>query len=147
MLQGDLSYHSLIPVKVLQLLQLNYIQGDSVIKIIFCFLSQEMTQGDGQLIEKEEMVRGSVSYKTYLYLMGNIGWGLILIIAVVVALQSTLSVVTNFWLSDWTEAGLSNEVRGTYFHQKLSETNVLFYFAQAILFLVHENHCFDFFKI
>ncbi|XP_022102306.1 ATP-binding cassette sub-family C member 9-like isoform X2 [Acanthaster planci] len=76
--------------------------------------SAEIAKGDGQLIEKEEMVRGSVSYKTYLYLLGSVGWGLILLVGVVGALQTSLSVTTNFWLSEWSEAGLSNETARTY---------------------------------
>ncbi|XP_022102313.1 ATP-binding cassette sub-family C member 9-like [Acanthaster planci] len=76
--------------------------------------SAEIAKGDGQLIEKEEMVRGSVSYKTYLYLLGSVGWGLILLVALAVALQSSLSVTNNFWLSEWSEAGLSNETTRTY---------------------------------
>ncbi|XP_022102307.1 ATP-binding cassette sub-family C member 9-like [Acanthaster planci] len=76
--------------------------------------SAEIAEGDGQLIEKEEMVRGSVSYKTYLYLLGSVGWGLILLVGVVVALQTSVSVTTNFWLSEWSEAGLSNETARTY---------------------------------
>ena len=56
------------------------------------------------------MVRGSVSYKTYLYLMRCIGWGPVALIVITFVMHSVFAVSTNFWLSSWSEAGLSNEV-------------------------------------
>ncbi|XP_038076865.1 ATP-binding cassette sub-family C member 9-like [Patiria miniata] len=88
----------------------------SKLKRSVSIVSSELLQGDGQLIVKEEMVRGAVSYKTYMYLMNNIGWPVICFVAVVVAMQSTLSVVNNFWLSNWSQSGLlpPNETDRTY---------------------------------
>ncbi|XP_038076866.1 ATP-binding cassette sub-family C member 9-like [Patiria miniata] len=88
----------------------------SKLKRSISVVSAELIQGDGKLIQQEEMVRGAVSYKTYMYLMSNIGWAVICFVALAVAMQSSLSVVTNFWLSDWSESGLhpANESDRTY---------------------------------
>ncbi|XP_038069146.1 ATP-binding cassette sub-family C member 9-like isoform X2 [Patiria miniata] len=63
----------------------------------------------GVLIEKEEMERGSVSFKVYGYYFRNVGILLSLVTFCSVLLLSGLQIGTNFWLSAWSEAGLSNE--------------------------------------
>ncbi|XP_038076863.1 ATP-binding cassette sub-family C member 9-like [Patiria miniata] len=64
---------------------------------------------DGKLVVKEDRVVGSVSFKNYLYLMRNMGWGLVVLIFATAAMQTSSALVTNFWLSEWSEAGLSNQ--------------------------------------
>ncbi|XP_071805798.1 ATP-binding cassette sub-family C member 9-like [Asterias amurensis] len=72
-------------------------------------MSKEEKQSGGKLIEKEEQARGSVSYTVYLYYMKNVGWGLISFVFLALITQTSLNVGKNFWLSSWSEAGLSNE--------------------------------------
>ncbi|XP_038067451.1 ATP-binding cassette sub-family C member 9-like [Patiria miniata] len=59
----------------------------------------------GRLVQKEERAEGSVSWRVYLSYVQALGYwvfGLILLLSV---LQSGLSIGTNFWLSEWSEAG------------------------------------------
>ena len=60
---------------------------------------------ESRLIEKEEMERGAVSYRVYLYYLRALGWPAIPLIALYL-LQPVFSVSTNFWLSAWSEAGV-----------------------------------------
>ncbi|XP_041460450.1 ATP-binding cassette sub-family C member 9-like isoform X1 [Lytechinus variegatus] len=61
----------------------------------------------GRLIEEEEKEKGSVSYKMYLYYFRAMGYWIACLMLGCVALRSGLQVATNFWLSDWSEAGLN----------------------------------------
>ncbi|XP_038066901.1 ATP-binding cassette sub-family C member 9-like [Patiria miniata] len=63
----------------------------------------------GALIEREEMERGSVSYTVYLYYANNCGWLLIFLLGLWAFADAGVGIGTNFWLSDWSEAGLGNE--------------------------------------
>ena len=86
------------------------------------------------------MVRGAVSYKTYLYLMRSIGWGLVVVILSGITLDVSFSVSTNFWLSSWSEAGLSNEVtffsKMTCIHVDLNNSHGLTIFNPGVCFNV-----------
>ena len=53
------------------------------------------------------MERGSVSYTVYLYYVQNAGWFILLLGAIFAVISTGLSIGTNFWLSAWSEAGLS----------------------------------------
>ncbi|XP_022081543.1 ATP-binding cassette sub-family C member 9-like [Acanthaster planci] len=67
----------------------------------------------GKLIEQEEMERGSVSAKIYIYYFKNMGALLTLLTLLTVLGLSGLQIGTNFWLSDWSEAGLGNETESS----------------------------------
>ena len=68
----------------------------------------------GALIEKEEIERGSVSFRVYLYYAKNVGWLLIFLVVLMAVVDAALTIWTNFWLSDWSEAGLGNKVSLNY---------------------------------
>ncbi|XP_072031468.1 ATP-binding cassette sub-family C member 9-like [Amphiura filiformis] len=61
----------------------------------------------GKLIQTEELARGSVSAKTYWYYARNMGmfWAISFPFARVVLESFTMT--RNFWLADWSEAGLN----------------------------------------
>nr|XP_054751164.1 ATP-binding cassette sub-family C member 9-like [Lytechinus pictus]XP_054751165.1 ATP-binding cassette sub-family C member 9-like [Lytechinus pictus] len=61
---------------------------------------------EGKLIEKEEMERGSVSYRVYLYYLGAITYPVVLIVTFFILSQSGIRIGTNFWLSKWSESNL-----------------------------------------
>ena len=65
--------------------------------------SQSSTRG--KLIEKEELTRGSVTANTYWYYFRNMGFWALLLLFGRFALE-IVYVRRNFWLSDWSEAGL-----------------------------------------
>ncbi|XP_072025400.1 ATP-binding cassette sub-family C member 9-like [Amphiura filiformis] len=60
----------------------------------------------GKLISAEEMESGSISARVYLYYMNAMGWPLVVLVALSYLTQSGLTLATNFWLSDWSNAGL-----------------------------------------
>ena len=60
----------------------------------------------GRLIEEEEKERGSVSYKIYLYYFSSMTYTVACLMIGSVVMRTGLQVATNFWLSDWSEAGL-----------------------------------------
>ncbi|XP_072027511.1 ATP-binding cassette sub-family C member 9-like isoform X2 [Amphiura filiformis] len=59
----------------------------------------------GNLIEKEERLTGSVKIDVYWYYIKAIGVLLFAFVMVLFVGQNGLSIATNFWLSDWSEAG------------------------------------------
>ncbi|XP_033123425.1 ATP-binding cassette sub-family C member 9-like isoform X2 [Anneissia japonica] len=69
----------------------------------------------GKLIEEEEIVRGSVSYKMYFYYINAMGKLLAVLVLVSCISVTGMMVGTNFWLSEWSEAGIavSNDTRTT----------------------------------
>ena len=69
-------------------------------------------EGRDGLMEQEERASGSVSYKVYLYYLKNVGWGLVSFIFAAMLMSSALNIGKSFWLSAWSEAGLSSEVGG-----------------------------------
>ncbi|XP_071504808.1 ATP-binding cassette sub-family C member 9-like [Diadema antillarum] len=69
--------------------------------------SEKQSSEEGQLIEKEEMERGSVSYKVYLYYLSAITYPIVFIVLFFILSQSGLRIVTNFWLSAWSESNLN----------------------------------------
>ncbi|XP_072026143.1 ATP-binding cassette sub-family C member 9-like [Amphiura filiformis] len=70
----------------------------------------EETREEGRLIQAEEMERGSVSYTVYWYYMKALGFPCIPMI-VFYFLHPAFTVSTNFWLSNWSEAGLTNSTK------------------------------------
>ncbi|XP_071803247.1 ATP-binding cassette sub-family C member 9-like [Asterias amurensis] len=72
-------------------------------------ISLEDDKEKGDLVEKEEIARGAVSIQSYLYLVRSTGWGLSALTILAFVVHSGFAVSTNFWLSGWSEAGLSNE--------------------------------------
>ncbi|XP_077995245.1 ATP-binding cassette sub-family C member 9-like [Glandiceps talaboti] len=59
----------------------------------------------GKLIEKEERERGSVSWRVYLTYAKAVRIPAVILIFVLATLQMAAMVATNFWLSEWSEAG------------------------------------------
>ncbi|XP_038059425.1 ATP-binding cassette sub-family C member 9-like [Patiria miniata] len=72
-------------------------------------ISKDEEKSGGKLIEKEEQARGSVSIKVYFYYLRSAGWGLVAFVLCMTGVTSALSIGNSFWLSAWSEAGLSNE--------------------------------------
>ncbi len=77
-------------------------------------LSAEFTEGN--LIQEEELARGSVPLRVYLYYIRNMGW-----IWALAFLISSLALdgfigLGDFWLADWTYAGLGNTTVSSLFH-------------------------------
>ncbi len=60
----------------------------------------------GKLIETEELVRGSVSVGTYWYYIRNMGLLWAFLVPFGRISQEAFNISRNFWLTDWTEAGL-----------------------------------------
>ena len=81
------------------------------------FYMADTTSSKGNLIEEEEMERGSVSYQVYFFYLQNIGY-LALVFCIIFCLaQLALQTVSGFWLANWSEAGLNStelEVRTYY---------------------------------
>ncbi|XP_030828553.1 ATP-binding cassette sub-family C member 9 isoform X2 [Strongylocentrotus purpuratus] len=59
---------------------------------------------EGKLIEKEEMERGSVSYRVYMYYLRAITFPVAFIVTFFILSQSGIRIGTNFWLSNWSNA-------------------------------------------
>ena len=77
----------------------------SVFVRITASIREPDTSEKGKLMEKEERMTGSVKMDVYWYYIKAIG---VLLFAFVILLfvgQNGLSIATNFWLSDWSEAG------------------------------------------
>ena len=69
----------------------------------------EENREEGRLIQAEEMERGSVSYKVYMYYLKALGFPCIPMIVFYI-LHPAFTVATNFWLSSWSESGLDPNV-------------------------------------
>ena len=69
-----------------------------------------MTSTKGKLIEDEELERGSVSYQVYFFYARNIGWLVMSLLVLCGIIETTLQVYNGFWVSEWSEAGLTNPV-------------------------------------
>ncbi|XP_022093816.1 ATP-binding cassette sub-family C member 9-like isoform X2 [Acanthaster planci] len=61
----------------------------------------------GRLMVKEEMERGSVSWSVYYYYAKAIRLPIALLILLVYPLQAGIIAGNNYWLANWSEAGLS----------------------------------------
>ena len=72
--------------------------------LTFSLFSDEET---GRLIVEEEKERGSVSYKIYLYYFRSMTYAVAALMIGFVVVRTAINVASNFWLSDWSEAGLS----------------------------------------
>ena len=75
----------------------------------------------GKLIEEEDMERGSVSYKVYLFYAKSMGYLVLGTLALFVIFDMFFSISTTFWVAEWSETGLHNEVRssGPFYNFKL----------------------------
>ena len=62
-----------------------------------------------RLIQKEELERGSIAMSVYIYYLKALGWTCIPTF-ITYLLSPAFTVATNFWLSDWSEAGLKVNV-------------------------------------
>uniref|UniRef100_A0ABM0N098 ATP-binding cassette sub-family C member 9-like n=1 Tax=Saccoglossus kowalevskii TaxID=10224 RepID=A0ABM0N098_SACKO len=62
-------------------------------------------EADGKLIEKEERERGSVSWKVYMVYARAMRIPIVCLLVSLLLAQVGASVATNFWLSEWSEAG------------------------------------------
>ncbi|XP_006825518.1 ATP-binding cassette sub-family C member 9-like [Saccoglossus kowalevskii] len=60
-----------------------------------------------KLIEKEERETGSMSVTVFLAYANAIKYPIVCLILALFATQGTLLILTNFWLSDWSEAGVN----------------------------------------
>ncbi|XP_077862231.1 ATP-binding cassette sub-family C member 9-like [Saccoglossus kowalevskii] len=60
-----------------------------------------------KLIEKEERETGSMSVTVFLAYAKAIKYTIVCLILALFATQGTLLILTNFWLSDWSEAGVN----------------------------------------
>ncbi|XP_038068619.1 ATP-binding cassette sub-family C member 9-like [Patiria miniata] len=80
------------------------------------------SKGDGDaagtLMEKEEIERGTVSYKIYMYYGQIFGPLIALIAACLSGLYAGLNIAANFKLSEWSESGLGNI---TYVNQQVEQ--------------------------
>ncbi|XP_022103515.1 ATP-binding cassette sub-family C member 9-like [Acanthaster planci] len=76
-------------------------------------MSKEEEKSDGKLIETEEQAQGSVSFKVYFYYMRSAGWAAIAFVLFLRSATAALTIGNSFWLSAWSEAGLSNSSRTT----------------------------------
>ena len=59
------------------------------------------------LIEQEEMEKGSVSYKVYLFYFHAMTWFMSISSIFGYIAHGAFTAGTNFWLSSWSEAGIS----------------------------------------
>ncbi|XP_022081112.1 ATP-binding cassette sub-family C member 8-like isoform X2 [Acanthaster planci] len=59
----------------------------------------------GRLVQKEERAEGSVSWRVYFSYAQALGYWICALILLLSLLQSGLGIGTNFWLSEWSEAG------------------------------------------
>ncbi|XP_006824101.2 ATP-binding cassette sub-family C member 8-like [Saccoglossus kowalevskii] len=64
-------------------------------------------QEDGLLIVKEERETGSVSLHMYLSYARAIKYPFVFLICILYITQTALHIVNNFWLSEWSEAGVN----------------------------------------
>ncbi|XP_006811395.2 ATP-binding cassette sub-family C member 8-like [Saccoglossus kowalevskii] len=71
-----------------------------------CMEKNQHRGAAASLIEEEDRERGSVSSRVYLAYGRAIGLRLVTIIMIVYALQCTALIMTNFWLSEWSDAGV-----------------------------------------
>ena len=62
-----------------------------------------------KLIEEEEMERGSVSYKAYAFYCRAMTWIMSVSFIAGYVANAGFTVGTNFWLSMWSEAGISTD--------------------------------------
>ncbi|XP_072025399.1 ATP-binding cassette sub-family C member 9-like [Amphiura filiformis] len=60
----------------------------------------------GELMEAEELERGSVSYEVYLYLLKSMGWPTIISYLIFRILQEVANIGRQFWLAAWSDAGV-----------------------------------------
>ncbi|XP_077978183.1 ATP-binding cassette sub-family C member 9-like [Glandiceps talaboti] len=63
----------------------------------------------GTLIKREERERGSVSWRVYLAYGKAMKLPLVFLMLVMFLVQGTIHIFTNFWLSQWSEAGMDTE--------------------------------------
>jgi ABC-type multidrug transport system fused ATPase/permease subunit len=76
--------------------------------------SQSKGKRSGQLMSKEERETGSVDLRVYLHYFRSFGVSLLLLVIFSVILNDGLQAGTDFWLSDWSTANISDpNERGT----------------------------------
>ncbi|XP_071784445.1 ATP-binding cassette sub-family C member 9-like isoform X2 [Asterias amurensis] len=68
-------------------------------------MEEKKLKADGQLIEEEERAEGSVSLGVYLTYFKALGFWICLLQVCLQFSKNLLDVRTNYWLSDWSEAG------------------------------------------
>ncbi|XP_070536031.1 ATP-binding cassette sub-family C member 9-like [Ptychodera flava] len=75
---------------------------------------KKLEKGAGAtLIRAEERERGSVSWKIYYTYAKAIKGPIVLLIFVLFLAQGTAHILNNFWLADWSEAGIEIDVNAT----------------------------------
>ncbi|XP_071807652.1 ATP-binding cassette sub-family C member 9-like [Asterias amurensis] len=68
-------------------------------------------EGDGsKLIHAEERNKGSISWRVYLYYLQAIGPKVVILGFVVFLINFLLSTYSNYWISNWSEAGLEPNI-------------------------------------
>ena len=79
--------------------------GDLVVFLFSASVREGKDNAEGKLIQKEERNTGSVKMEVYWYYIKAIGVGLFALVMLLFVGQNGLSIATNFWLSEWSEAG------------------------------------------
>ncbi|XP_038067188.1 ATP-binding cassette sub-family C member 9-like [Patiria miniata] len=65
-----------------------------------------------KLIEEEEVERGSVSYKVYAYYCRAMTWTMSISFLLGYVANAGFTVGTNFWLAEWSTAGMTDDMNG-----------------------------------
>ena len=75
--------------------------------MLFVYVVSLPVDERGSLISREEIERGSVSLKVYFFYAKAIGLPMALVILLLYPLQAGIIAGSNYWLSEWSNAGLA----------------------------------------
>ena len=76
-----------------------------------------LEENDGRtLIQAEERNKGSVSWRVYLYYIQAVGYKSALLVITLYVINFVLAVISNYWLSSWSEVGLGQNLTEVYMH-------------------------------
>ncbi|XP_072179889.1 ATP-binding cassette sub-family C member 9-like [Diadema setosum] len=77
---------------------------------ISIFSNAESVRGNeiDSLLVQEERDVGAVAFSNYIFYLSSVGYVIAAVILAFAVLRGSLQVATNFWLSEWSEAGMKN---------------------------------------